>query len=214
MQEIGSWEDLVEALSQWRWADAHPVEGGTLYRTSMPLDEGLGDSNWQMSDWYFDVPDWIQHDVLLAMNWESHGAPVSWDGFLEVIQVGEDVAYVTYFAEGVYDFPAVLGKVVPPQTPAAYRALFLELMRSDENFRVVPDHIRNGRPDLLDRATVRQGFWEMLERVADEPGVGWDDLPMRLGDAPSPLKTHLSEADRQALLDRYFDECYEEAGHE
>ena len=116
MDEIESWDEFLEVLEQFEWTPSHQVEGGTIYSPSTQLEQQLAESEWYHSDGYSedDPPEGVGSYSLLAMNWISHGAPISFDGFLEYVQVGDEAAYLFYYLEGAHDTPELLAKIVWP----------------------------------------------------------------------------------------------------
>lgn len=225
MDEIADWNEFLALLEQYAWTPSDHVEGGTIYTPSAELENALADAEWFQAEWYWeDTPEGIEHNSLLFMNWISHGAPISFDGTFEYVQVGEEAAYLIYFLEGIHDTPELLAKIVPAHTPAAFRKLFLEIMANDRNLMAVPDEIRNGSPELLDQATVRQGVRQMLERIEGDFGGGWlllaeilessEEFGQSSSDGNPEEDSSLSESGREAMLDSYFDEHYTEAGDE
>ena len=225
MKEFESWEDLVDALRKATWQPAHQSDTGTIAYASDAPEFAYGDA-----EWYFEEPpDSVDKAALLTFLWESHGAPISWGGSVDVLWIDQD-AYVSYRLDSVEEMvDYYFAKITPGDSTALFRQMLLDLMSGDDNsgfadaFHRLPNNLTNLRPDLIDQATLREGCWRVVQARSETEEGAWQELhafnqlnsrssaPTRETVTEPPASdADLDETTRHRMLDEYFAISYVE----
>ena len=212
MAEPENWNEFIRDLNEVAWQSELQTATGTLYGAPQPYVFEYG-----KFDWYFEEPpDGIWKSDLITFQWDS-GPGISWEGFVQVVEVDAGESYISYYIEITEDDPVVfLAKIRPRDASLLYQDIVARIIGGDfdgEPWQRLPDMIFNGRPDLIDAATVKKGLRVQLSQVSQLLDA-WRALAQRLNmTAVGETDMSLSEADKDALIDAYLRQCYTEQAY-